>query len=98
MKGKSIFITAIAIEIKNTLDQIAIAGRYANMSLRGSLRTKYNFYSSDFRKSRMGFTSADFDHQVSIGKIEIRKTIDIEPVAAKPLKRSQNGCFLKRDS
>lgn len=73
MKGKSVFTPEEAILIKNTIDACREAGRYTNKDKRDTLRKVYNFYISDFDRSRDGFTSADFDYQISIGSIKIEE-------------------------
>lgn len=71
MKGRSVFTHEEAIIIKSKLDACREAGRYSNKDFRGSLRKLYDFYISDFDKSRDGFSSSTFDHHVSIGNIKI---------------------------
>lgn len=73
MKGKSVFTPEEAILIKNAINACREDGRYSNRDKRETLRKVYNFYISDFDRSRDGFTSIDFDHQVSIGNIKIEE-------------------------
>lgn len=71
MKGRSVFTPEEAIIIKSKLDACREAGRYSNKNFRGSLRKLYEFYISDFDRTREGFSSSTFDYHVSIGNIKI---------------------------
>lgn len=77
MKGRSVFTPEEAILIKSTLNACREAGRYSNQDQRNNLRKRYKFYISDFDHSLSGFTSVDFDYQVSIGNIKIEDGADV---------------------
>ncbi|MBB2148793.1 hypothetical protein [Pedobacter gandavensis] len=71
MKGRSVFTHEEALIIKSKLDACREDGRYSTRDFRGFLRKQYDFYISDFDRSRSGFSSSTFDHHVSIGNIKI---------------------------
>ncbi|OYD77974.1 UNVERIFIED_ORG: hypothetical protein BDU10_3097 [Burkholderia sp. CF145] len=72
MKGKSEFTVRDADGIRELLRQVREAGPQQQKLLRNRLRSDYKFYISDFSRSKVGFTTADFDALAERGTITIR--------------------------
>jgi len=71
MKGRDTFTTEESIEIKKRLDEMIILGRYSTTDLRIGLRSTYQFYISDFSRTKKAFRSEEFDLLVEKGLIKI---------------------------
>ena len=71
MKGKDTFTTEESIEIKKRLEEMIELGRYTTTDLRIVLRTTYQFYISDFSRTKKAFRSEEFDLLVEKGLIKI---------------------------
>jgi hypothetical protein len=73
VKGKNTFISYEADEIKNILLKIRNSDISLQKDYRNQLRSKYQFFISDFTNSKKGFTPSDFDSLVQLGQIIVTK-------------------------
>jgi hypothetical protein len=80
MQGRSTFSKSEADEIRQILREKATADRSRQKSLRGTLRSRYHFFISDFTNDAAGFTALDFDQLVRAGaiKVEGRRTNQLD--------------------
>lgn len=71
MKGKSVFSPMEAERVRELLRKVRSADRDEQKMLRDRLRIDVGFYISDFSRSNVGFTEADFDSVLERGAIKI---------------------------
>ena len=70
-KVKDTFSQKEATDIKAILSTLHTLPREEQKTVREGLRSKFNFYISDFTSSKKGFTDKDFDNCITQGKIKI---------------------------
>ncbi|AMQ00919.1 hypothetical protein AY601_4068 [Pedobacter cryoconitis] len=72
MKGRSVFTSKEATEIKKYLNELRSVGRDTQKDIRAHLRSFYKFYITDFTSSTSGFTVEDFDFYVERNQITVK--------------------------
>ena len=73
MRGKNRYSDNDAKCIRKLLNQKVVAERNEQKRIRHQLRSRYEFYISDFVHSKKGFNSNDFEELVKSGRITIEK-------------------------
>lgn len=71
MKGRNVFTSGEAVEIRRLLQRKVEAPSQDQKQFRDRLRKQVGFYISDFDSSRSGFGPDDFDRLIELGKIQI---------------------------